>query len=215
MVLHDGHMQTVSSGKSRLEQSYLVSTVYVRPLDRVDSIDQRVQNLKAVGDGLPAVNSNLAVNQFLIDLDAGHNIGVINVLAQVPGQKFAIRVGETHQVQGNIGVNQDHGPLRSASASLRWNPWDDDTPEPWRWRQAWTKSWVQVLSRGTVVWFQVRKRSPSSDPENWNFVGCQATIMADQSQALRLGLGDQHAIEGVAVVRRQAGNPFGVAKRDR
>ena len=46
-------------------------------------------------------------------------------------------------------------------------------------------------------------RDRGSNPEDGHVVGCQVSIMADQGQALRLGLGNQHAIEGILVVVRQ------------
>lgn len=55
--------------------------------------------------------------------------------------------------------------------------------------------------------------SPSC-PEDLYIVVFQDPIMGNEGQAFGLRLGDQHAIEWVSMVVRQAGDTFGVSERD-
>ena len=60
-----------------------------------------------------------------------------------------------------------------------------------------------ILSTTVRVVYGEPLPAQGSNPEDGHVVGRQASIVADQGQALPLSLGNQHAIKGILVMRGQ------------
>ena len=114
LTLHDGEVQRVARGQSRVAQDDALGALDVGELDREDPLDDAEQRIESGLNGVAAADRDVTVQDLLQHLDVRDEPlslaqGSLEKLLRVP----LVRVRRADQVHRDIGVEEDHRGVAS------------------------------------------------------------------------------------------------------